>query len=136
MGEACNPRFSSSSNSSRVCTKDAPVPPNVYEGLITKGNPMRCAISFPSKNELAVADGATPMPISIINWRNFSRFSVISIAAISTPIICTPYFFQISISSALMQRLSAVCPPIVGSTASIFCSCNIFTMLWVVSGSK
>ena len=37
IGDACNPFDKRSSNSCLVCTKDAPLPPKVKEGLITSG---------------------------------------------------------------------------------------------------
>src|SRR5690606_20811997 len=62
--------------------------------------------------------------------------SVFPMPATSTPIPCTLYFSQSPRSEASIQRLSAVCPPMVGSTASIRCSCKICSMLSQVSGSK
>ena len=48
---------------------------------------------------LAVACGAIGMPMDSIRSRKRSRFSVISIASISTPIIRTSCSFQMPISS-------------------------------------
>ena len=63
MGEASNPRVNNSSKSSAVWTKEAPVPPRVNDGRMTKGKPNFCAISFPFKKEVAVSAGATGISI-------------------------------------------------------------------------
>ena len=136
MGEAVNPLSSAASKSSFPCTNPPPVPPRVKEGRITNGKPMACANSFPSKKLFATRLGATAMPIFTISWRNFSRSSAVSIAAISTPINRTPYFFQIPTSSASIQRFSAVCPPMVGKTASMVFSISIFSILSTVNGNR
>ena len=119
VGEACKPLFKAASKSFGSCTNPPPVPPKVKDGRITNGKPVSCAISFPSRNERAVRPLQTPTPISIIFNRNFSRSSVVSIAAISTPMIRTPYFSQIPAASQSMAKFKAVWPPIVGNTASI-----------------
>ena len=59
------------------------------------------------------------------------------IALISTPIKRTSKSFQIPFSSASIQRFKAVCPPIVGKTASICgCALRISMIDFVVSGFK
>ncbi len=136
MGLAVSARFSASSNSSFLKTMPPPVPPNVNDGRSTNGKPISCANSFPSKNELAIFASQTGMPISIIHNRNFSRSSALSIALMSTPINSTPNFSQIPNSSTSLHKLSAVCPPMVGSTASIWFSSSICSMLSTVSGSR
>ena len=136
VGEAFKPRRRAASNSSSLCTKPPPVPPSVYEGRITKGKPIFCAASLPSKKELAIKEGATSNPMSIMCRRKASRFSVNSMAAMSTPIMRTPYFSQTPSLSASIARFKAVCPPMVGNTASILRSSKICTMLSTVSGNK
>ena len=89
IGEVCKPMVRSLSKSLASCTKAAPDPPKVKDGLITRGNPSSCASSFPFKKELATLDGATGILISFIKALNDSLFSVTSIASISTPIILT-----------------------------------------------
>ena len=124
-------------NLSSSKTIDAPVPPNVNDGLITKGKPNRWAISLPFKNDEALSAGATGILISFKSVLNFSLSSVISIASISTPIILTECFDQISFSCASIQRLRAVWPPIVGKTASISsCISRISDIDLVVSGLR
>ena len=108
VGEACKPLFKAASKSLGSCTKPPPVPPKVNDGRITNGNPVSCAISFPSRNERAVRPLQTPTPISNIFKRNFSRSSVVSIALISTPIIRTPYLAQIPAASQSIAKFKAV----------------------------
>ena len=118
MGDASKPRVSNSSKSSALYTREAPLPPSVKEGLITSGKPNSCAISLPFKKEVAVFAGATGISIVFNNCLNCSLSSQILIASISTPIISTSLSFQIPFSSASIQRFKALCPPIVGKTAS------------------
>src|SRR5690606_14234733 len=86
---------------------------------ITKGKPNSCAISLPSKNEVAVFAGAKGISILDNNCLNCSRSSVTLMALISTPINFTLKSCQIPFSSASKHKFKAVCPPIVGNTASI-----------------
>ena len=75
--------------------------------------------SFISKKLFATRLGATAIPIFTINCLNCSLSSAKSIAATSTPIMLQLYCFHNPISSASLHKFNAVCPPIVGSTASI-----------------
>ena len=136
MGLAIRAVFKASSNSPLLKTMLPPLPPNVKDGRSTNGNPISCANSFPSKNELAIFAWQTGMPILIIHSRNFSRSSALSIALISTPINRTSNFSQIPNSSTSLQRLSAVWPPMVGKTASILFSSSICSILSTVSGNR
>jgi len=108
VGEACKPLLRAASKSFGSLTKPPPVPPKVNEGRITKGKPVSCAISLPSKKERAVRPLQTPTPISSIFKRNFSRSSVVSIALMSTPMIRTPYFSQIPAASQSIAKFNAV----------------------------
>ena len=119
IGEAFNPFSNAASNSLASCTNPPPVPPKVNDGRITNGNPITCANSFPSKKLFATRLGATAIPIFTINCLNCSLSSAKSIAATSTPIMRQLYCFHNPISSASLHKFNAVCPPIVGSTASI-----------------
>ena len=136
IGETSKPRVNNSSKSSGLWTKEAPAPPNVYEALITSGNPNCWAISWPFKNELAVNCGAISIPISVISSLNCSRSSVICIASISTPINWTLKSSQIPFSAASIHKLSAVCPPIVGKTASTLWTFRTSIIDLVVNGFR
>ena len=128
IGEMCSARVSNSSNFAGSCTTDAPAPPSVNDDRMHSGKPNFCAASLPSRKLFAVACGAIGTPISPISWRKRSRFSVMSIASMLTPIIFTPYSSQMPISSQVMARFNAVWPPIVGSTASMSCSLSTSSM--------
>ena len=54
----------------------------------------------------------------LIACLNFSRSSALSIAAREAPIISTPYFSSTPCFARSRAQLSAVCPPMVGSSAS------------------
>ena len=137
IGDASSPRLSISSKSSGLWIIPAPAPPSVKEALMTKGKPNSCAISFPFRKEVAAAWGGMPTPIFFIKSRNLSRFSVMWMASISTPTTSISKSAQTPFSPASIQRFRAVCPPIVGSTASILgCFFKISTMDCVVSGLR
>ena len=119
IGDAFKPFSKAASNSLASCTNPPPVPPRVNDGRITNGKPITCANSFPSKKLLATLLGATAMPIFTINCLNNSLSSAVLIAATSTPIILQLYCSQMPSSSASLHRFNAVCPPMVGKTASI-----------------
>ena len=57
-------------------------------------------------------------PILSIASRNFSRSSALSMASASAPISCTPNFSSVPSRCRASAVLSAVWPPMVGSTAS------------------
>ncbi|MNC93372.1 hypothetical protein D3C83_99850 [compost metagenome] len=54
----------------------------------------------------------------VIACLNFSRSSALSIASREAPIISTPYFSSTPCRARSSAQLSAVWPPIVGSSAS------------------
>ena len=57
-------------------------------------------------------------PIFFIASRNSSRSSALSITSARAPIISTPNFLSTPARSRLSAALSAVCPPMVGNSAS------------------
>ena len=61
---------------------------------------------------------AEASPIFVIAFLNFSRSSALSIASREAPIISTPYFCSTPCLARSRAQFSAVCPPIVGSSAS------------------
>ena len=66
----------------------------------------------------AICDCAVSRPISRIAFRNSSRSSAMSIAWREAAIISTPYFSSTPSRTRSSAVLSAVCPPMVGSSAS------------------
>ena len=57
-------------------------------------------------------------PIRRIAWANSSRSSASRMARSLAPISSTPYFSSVPSRWSAMATLSAVCPPMVGSSAS------------------
>ena len=82
------------------------------------GRPVSSSASSASSSECAMAERGDSSPSFDMASRNFSRSSALSIAAASAPISSTPYFASVPSRSSASAVLSAVCPPMVGSTAS------------------
>ena len=61
---------------------------------------------------------ADPRPIRVIAALNFSRSSALSIAFFVAPIISTSNLLSMPSRARSSAQFSAVCPPIVGSSAS------------------
>ena len=95
-----------------------PEPPIVKLGRMIEGSPVFSKPASASASVCAIAERALSSPIRSIASRNFSRSSAMSIASASAPIIWTPYFSSVPSRNSASAVLSAVCPPIVGSTAS------------------
>ena len=117
-GEASNPPVMISRNSSALYAIPPPVPPRVNEGRITAGNPTSFSACGISSTVCTATDLGVSNPMLRMASRNASRFSAFSMAARSAPIILTPYFSSTPLSASTMAVLSAVCPPMVGSSAS------------------
>ena len=96
-----------------------PLPPSVKLGRSTHGRPI-------SSQRLAglvervdrVAAAALPGRSSPSPALNCSRSSALSITSALAPIISTPYFSSTPCCARSIARLSPVCPPSVGSSAS------------------
>ena len=71
-----------------------------------------------SSRECASAERGLSRPIFVIAFLNFSRSSALSIASFLAPIISTPNLSSTPSRARSSAQLSAVCPPIVGSSAS------------------
>ena len=61
---------------------------------------------------------AEPRPMRVIAALNFSRSSALSMAFLVAPISSTSNFVRMPSRARSSAQLSAVCPPIVGSSAS------------------
>jgi hypothetical protein len=57
-------------------------------------------------------------PIAFMARSNFWRSSALSMASLLAPIILTPYFSRMPSRARSSAQFSAVCPPMVGSSAS------------------
>ena len=119
-----------------------PVPPSVKLGRITTGKPlvpvcsaMRRCMSQASSMVCATPDLADSRPMLVIAFLNFWRSSAFSIAWALAPISSTPYLASTPCLSRSSAQLSAVCPPMVGSSASGRSFSMIFSTTCQVMGS-
>ena len=119
-----------------------PVPPSVKLGRITIGKPeppisavMRFCTAQASSSVCAMPLLAESRPIDVIASLNFRRSSAFSIAFSLAPIISTPYLASTPCLCRSSAQFSAVCPPIVGSTASGRSLAMIFSTTCQVIGS-
>ncbi len=118
VGEAVSPLWTICSNSSRLYAMPPPVPPRVKLGRITVGSPTAASAARASGREWAMALFGLSMPIAAIVSRNLRRSSARSITSALAPISSTPYLSSTPEAASCMAVLSAVCPPMVGSSAS------------------
>ncbi len=83
----------------------------------------------------AMALSGLSMPISAMASRNFSRSSARSITSALAPMSSTPYFSSTPLAASFIAVFSAVCPPMVGSSASGRSRAMIFSTISGVIGS-
>ena len=119
VGEAVSPRCKAASRSSLECTKLPPVPPRVKDGLMTSGKPICWAYSFPFQE--GVGDMGRCHRDAEFHHQLPEEFTILG------PV----YGFDIDTDQShavffpdahlidLFGQVEAVCPPMVGSTASI-----------------
>ena len=88
-----------------------------------------------SSTECDGSESAIGIPSLFIVFLNSMRSSPLSIASAFTPMISTPYFFNIPCLCSDEQRLSAVCPPRFGRIPSGRSFSIIVVKLSTVSGS-
>ncbi|WDT73381.1 MAG: hypothetical protein MPW17_02870 [Candidatus Manganitrophus sp.] len=95
-----------------------PVPPSVNEGRMIDGNPVS-ATTASASSTVARAAALGILQAGLLDGP-LERLPVLGplIASSFAPIISTPYFSSTPCSSSASAQLSAVCPPIVGSSAS------------------
>ena len=104
-------------------------------GRMIEGSPVRSSTASASSTVCAMPERADSSPILSIASRNFMRSSALSIASASAPIITQPYFSSVPSRASASAVFSAVCPPIVGSTASGRSLAMIFATISGVIGS-
>ena len=99
------------------------------------GKPSAACTCSASSMLWAMAERAEPRPIRVIAALNFSRSSALSMASREAPIISTPYFSSTPCRARSSAQLSAVWPPMVGSSASGRSLAMIFstTVQWIGS---
>ena len=118
VGLASRPLRTIASNSCLLYAMPPPVPPSVKLGRMIEGRPVRASTAKASSMLCATPLRADSRPILSIASRNFWRSSALSMASASAPIIFTPYFARVPSWNSASAVFSAVCPPMVGSTAS------------------
>ena len=82
------------------------------------GRPMSSSASSACGSVLIWCERGVSRPILFIASRNSSRSSALSMASAVAPIISTPNLSSVPILRSDSAQLSAVCPPMVGSSAS------------------
>ncbi len=82
------------------------------------GSPMSSSAFSASESVLTWCERGVSSPILVMALRNSSRSSALSMASAVAPIIWTPNFSSVPILRSDSAQLSAVCPPMVGSSAS------------------
>ena len=95
-----------------------PVPPKVYAGRITIGNPISLAISSTCSMVSATLLVGTGSPISISKSLNRSLSSAFLIVSRGVPSSLTLYLSNTPASFMSTAKFRPVCPPNVGSTPS------------------
>ena len=112
-----------------------PVPARVKLGRITAGSPVIASASRASAMLWAMALRGLSRPIPLMASRNFSRSSARSITSALAPISSTPCRASAPLACSFIAVLSAVCPPMVGRSASGFSRMMIFSTMSGVIGS-
>jgi hypothetical protein len=117
-GDSSSARSISSSNSARLYATPPPVPPSVYDGRMIAGNPVSPAAASPSATDATVRPTGVARPMRRIAAPNSARSSAIWMDRAFAPISSTPKRSSVPSVARAIATLSAVCPPIVGSSAS------------------
>ncbi len=135
VGDWSIPRRTRRSNSSLLYAMADPLPPIVKLGRIKQGSPTFSITVRACSTVVTVSPIQISRPMLFIACWKRSRFSALSMTSASAPIISTPYFSRIPCSERSIARLSAVCPPRVGSNASGFSFAMIFSTMRHSNGS-
>ena len=99
------------------------------------GKPTIACTCIASSRLCAMEERGLASPILVIAFLNFSRSSALSMASLDAPIISTPYFSSTPWRARSSAQLSAVCPPIVGSSASGLSMAITFSTICQLIGS-
>ncbi len=102
---------------------------------MTAGNPVHSLTARASSHVVAMCPSGHLRPIFVIASPNNLRSSATAIARAFAPISSTPYFSSTPLSWSFIATLSAVWPPIVGSSASGFSRAMISSTYSGVTGS-
>ncbi len=99
------------------------------------GSPVTSSACSASSSDFASRLFGEMRPIRSIAWRNSWRSSALAMAASLAPISSTPCAASTPPCDSAIAVLSAVCPPMVGSSASGFSRAMIFSTKAGVIGS-
>ena len=135
IGDSASPPFTIRSYSSRLYATPPPDPPSVKAGRMIAGNPVHSATPSASSQVVAIFPSGHLRPIFVIASPKSFRSSASAIARAFAPMSSTPCFSSTPVSCRAIATLSAVCPPIVGSSASGFSRSMISSTYSGVSGS-
>ncbi len=95
-----------------------PVPPSVNDGRITVGKPISAWMASASSMLCATRERGHSRSMSRMALRNSSRSSAMSMASREAAMSSTPCCSSTPSRTRSSAQLSAVCPPMVGSSAS------------------
>ena len=112
-----------------------PVPASVKDGRMIAGKPISACAAQASSIVRTMRERGLSSPIASTASRKRWRSSAFSITSASAPIISTPYFSSTPFLASAMAAFSAVCPPIVGRSASGFSCAMMVSMKSGVIGS-
>ena len=135
IGLSARPPFTIRSYSSRLYATPPPDPPSVNAGRMIAGNPVHSLTASASSHVVAMCPSGHFRPIFVIASPNSFRSSATAIARAFAPISSTPCRSSTPVSWSLIATLSAVWPPIVGSSASGFSRAMISSTNSGVTGS-
>ena len=135
VGDSSRPRRTMVSYSSRLYATPPPDPPSVNDGRMIAGYPVDSSSACASSQLCANPPLATDKPMRAMAAANSCRSSATRIARAFAPISCTPYLSSTPVSCSASATFSAVCPPIVGSSASGRSAAMTFSTYSAVTGS-
>ena len=118
IGLASKPFWTIDSNCSQLSAIPPPLPPNVYAGRTTKGNPKSIPYWRASSKDPTVVLGGSGSSISCRNCLKKSRSSDLRIVSRGVPKSLTLYLSKIPASDRATARFKPVCPPKVGNSPS------------------
>ncbi len=118
-GLSASPAVTIDSSSAASCAIPPPAPPSVNPGRTTTGHdPIPSCTACASSRLCALPDRGTASPASAIAALKSPRSSALRITSARAPMSSTRYRASTPASSSATARFSAVCPPMVGSSAS------------------
>ena len=136
VGEASMPRSMISMYSALLFAIPPPVPPMGKEGRMMAGRPMSSSTDNASPSEPIWCERGVSSPIFVMASRNSSRSSALSMASAVAPISSTSCRSRTPWAFSASAQLSAVWPPMVGSSANPpGALCRSMAMIWAtISG--